>query len=178
MKLAPWLLILFAGWTFAQTASEERRQEGIRLEGDGRFADAVKAYTWAARSGSCDAAARLGEIYDKGLGDIRRDYAESIKWYNAARVLGCDVPLPPSRTLGAPLAFSLEGRSPAETRSWISGYAAALAQSGAACADSASPDEAPLLRTLNEKFKGRRVTADEAAPVLYAAAVTSYPCKK
>ena len=179
MKLAPWLFILFAGSAFAQPASELKRQEAIRLEGEGRFAEAIKAYTTAARSGSCDAATRLGEIYDKGVGNIRRDYAESLKWYNAARVLGCDVPVPGFQTAGVPLAFALEGKSPAETRSWISGYAAALAQSGAACAaGSASPDETPLLRTLNEKFKGRRVTADEAAPVLYAAAVASYPCKK
>ena len=40
-----------------------------------------------------EVAKRLGDIYDKGLIGITRDYAESLKWYNAARVLGCDVPL-------------------------------------------------------------------------------------
>ena len=40
---------------------------------------------------------RLGEIFDKGLVGIQRDYAESLKWYNAARVLGEDVPMAKSR---------------------------------------------------------------------------------
>lgn len=53
----------------------------------------MKVYTRAARSGNGQAAKRLGEIYDKGLIGIPRDYAESLKWYNAARVLGADVPL-------------------------------------------------------------------------------------
>jgi TPR repeat protein len=54
-------------------------------------------YTQAARSGSGKAAKRLGEIFDKGLIGIQRDYAESLKWYNAARVLGEDVPMAKSR---------------------------------------------------------------------------------
>ena len=182
MKLAPWLFILFAGSAFAQPASELKRQEAIRLEGEGRVAEAIKAYTSAARSGSCDAAVRLGEIYDQGVDGVHRDYAESLKWYNAARVLGCDVPFPRPSVAQAPassVAFTLDNRSPGETRSWVSGYAAALVQSGAACtADGSSPDAKPLLQTLNEKFKGRRITADEAGPTLYAAAVASYPCKK
>ena len=183
MKLALWLFMLFAGWTYAQSGSEQKRQEAIRLEGEGRFAEAIKAYTWAARSGSCDAAMRLGEIYDQGVDGVHRDYAESLKWDNAARVLGCDVPVRPrtqaSQTPGSLVAFTLDNKSPAETRSWVSGYATALVQSGAACtADGAAPDAKPLLQTLNEKFKGRRVSADEAGPALYTAAVASYPCKK
>ena len=57
----------------------------------------MKMYTQAARSGSGKAAKRLGEIFDKGLIGISRDYAESLKWYNAARVLGEDVPMAKSR---------------------------------------------------------------------------------
>ena len=63
------------------------------LEGQGNGKEAVKVYTRAARAGNGKAAKRLGEIYDKGLVGIPRDYAESLKWYNAARVLGEDVPL-------------------------------------------------------------------------------------
>ncbi len=63
------------------------------LEGEGKGKEAVRLYTRAARSGSGKAAKRLGEIYDKGLAGIPRDYAESLKWYNAARVLGEEVPL-------------------------------------------------------------------------------------
>src|SRR5882724_11598758 len=68
-------------------------QVALNLEGEGKGKEAVKAYTQAARGGNCEAAKRLGDIYDKGLIGITRDYAESLKWYNAARVLGCEVPL-------------------------------------------------------------------------------------
>lgn len=182
MRLAPWLVLLCMNAAAAQTASEEARQAAIRLEGEGRFEEAVKVYIRAARGGSCEAAARLGEIYDQGIGGVRRDFAESVKWNNAARVLGCDVPIsrgnasPPA---ALPLAFTFEGRTPAETRSWVSGYASALAQSGVVCVDgTASPDSAPLLRALNEKFKGQRIAAEQALPVLWTAAAASYPCTK
>src|SRR5207237_10076372 len=69
-------------------------QVAANLESEGKGKDAIRAYIQAARGGNCQAAMRLGEIYDKGLMGIARDYAESLKWYNAARVLGCDVPLP------------------------------------------------------------------------------------
>ena len=71
--------------------------QAASLEQEGKGRDAVKMYTQAARSGSGKAAKRLGEIYDKGLIGISRDYAESLKWYNAARVLGEDVPMAKSR---------------------------------------------------------------------------------
>ncbi len=67
------------------------------LEGEGKGGEAVKLYVRAARSGSGKAALRLGEIYDKGIAGVSRDYAESLKWYNAARVLGEDVPMAKSR---------------------------------------------------------------------------------
>src|SRR3954469_1384143 len=66
-------------------------------KGEGKAA--VKAYITAARGGSCEAAKRLGDIFDKGLIGISRDYAESLKWYNFARTLGtCDVPVAKSRS--------------------------------------------------------------------------------
>ena len=68
-------------------------KQGASLEEQGNGKEAVKVYTRAARAGNGKAAKRLGEIYDKGLAGIPRDYAESLKWYNAARVLGEDVPL-------------------------------------------------------------------------------------
>jgi serine/threonine-protein kinase len=68
-----------------------KQAEALESQGNGR--EAVKTYTKAARSGNGKAAKRLGEIYDKGLVGIPRDYAESLKWYNAARVLGEDVPM-------------------------------------------------------------------------------------
>ena len=75
--------------------SAEARQAAMDLEAQGRGEEAVRKYIQAARSGNCEAAARLGEIYDKGLAGVTRNYAESLKWYNAARVLGCNVPLSP-----------------------------------------------------------------------------------
>jgi len=57
----------------------------------------VKKYMQAAKTGNGKAAKRLGEIYDKGLAGIPRDYAESLKWYNAARVLGEEVPMAKGR---------------------------------------------------------------------------------
>lgn len=77
--------------------SSDARKQAADLEAEGRNQDAVRMYIGAARGGSCEAAARLGEIYDKGLIGVTRNYAESLKWYNAARVLGCDVPVPLSR---------------------------------------------------------------------------------
>src|SRR3954466_15916855 len=68
------------------------------LEGEGKGKDAVKAYIAAARGGSCESAKRLGDIYDKGLIGVARDYAESLKWYGFARALGtCEVPAPARR---------------------------------------------------------------------------------
>ena len=64
-------------------------QVANRLEHEGRSAEAVQMYVSAARGGRCDAAMRLGEIYGKGLPGVKADHAESNKWYNAARVLGC-----------------------------------------------------------------------------------------
>jgi TPR repeat protein len=71
--------------------------QALTLESQGRGPEAVKVYARAARSGNSMAALRLGEIYDRGLAGVSRDYAESLKWYNAARVLGEDVPLAKSR---------------------------------------------------------------------------------
>jgi eukaryotic-like serine/threonine-protein kinase len=81
----------------APSSGDALFSQAAALEQEGRGRDAVKMYTQAARSGSGKAAKRLGEIYDKGLVGISRDYAESLKWYNAARVLGEDVPMAKSR---------------------------------------------------------------------------------
>ncbi len=77
----------------AAPGGEALLQQAEAAEQKGNGKDAVKLYTRAARSGNGKAAKRLGEIYDKGLAGIPRDYAESLKWYNAARVLGEEVPL-------------------------------------------------------------------------------------
>ncbi|HEX7055274.1 MAG TPA: protein kinase [Burkholderiales bacterium] len=77
----------------APPSSEALFQQAEAAEEKGSGKEAVRLYTRAARAGNGKAAKRLGEIYDKGLLGIPRDYAESLKWYNAARVLGEEVPL-------------------------------------------------------------------------------------
>ena len=66
--------------------------QGKALEDEGKFRDAVRVYRLAARKGSGPAAKRLGEIYDKGVPGVGRDLAESLQWYEAARLAGESVP--------------------------------------------------------------------------------------
>jgi serine/threonine protein kinase len=83
--------------TAAPPGGEALFDQAEALERDGKGRDAVKVYVRAARAGNGKAAKRLGDIYDKGIAGVSRDYAESLKWYNAARVLGEDVPTARSR---------------------------------------------------------------------------------
>ena len=53
--------------------------------------EAVRAYSALAKSGNCEAARRLGQIYEKGVRDVPRDYQESLQWYRRAEQLGCKV---------------------------------------------------------------------------------------
>jgi localization factor PodJL len=82
-------------WRNAATLLDSRESPGsvlyrhaMQAESDGRNAEAVRLYVQAARAGSGRAAWRLSQIYDKGLDGVSRDYPESLKWRNAARVLG------------------------------------------------------------------------------------------
>jgi serine/threonine-protein kinase len=81
----------------APAGGEALFQQAESLEQQGKGNDAVKVYVRSARAGNGKAAKRLGEIYDKGIAGVSRDYAESLKWYNAARVLGEEVPMAKSR---------------------------------------------------------------------------------
>jgi serine/threonine-protein kinase len=81
----------------APAGGEALFQQAEALEQQGKGNDAVKVYVRSARAGNGKAAKRLGEIYDKGIAGVSRDYAESLKWYNAARVLGEEVPMAKSR---------------------------------------------------------------------------------
>jgi hypothetical protein len=71
--------------------------EGRQLEADGKFREAVRVYRLAARKGNGAAAKRLGEIYDRGVPGVNRDLAESLQWYEAARLAGETVPTAKSR---------------------------------------------------------------------------------
>jgi Sel1 repeat-containing protein len=61
---------------------------GVFMESEGNAQDAIRIYRRAARSGSGKAAKRLGEIYEKGIPGVSRDYAESVQWYEKAKQLG------------------------------------------------------------------------------------------
>jgi serine/threonine-protein kinase len=63
-------------------------QQASAMEGQGNAKDAIRIYRRAARAGSGKAAKRLGEIFDRGVPGIPRDYAESLQWYETARQLG------------------------------------------------------------------------------------------
>jgi serine/threonine-protein kinase len=63
-------------------------QQALALEQSGKAPEAIRIYRRAARAGSGKAAKRLGEIYDRGVPGVSRDYAESLQWYETARQLG------------------------------------------------------------------------------------------
>ncbi|MEQ1887304.1 MAG: hypothetical protein ABL967_19730 [Bryobacteraceae bacterium] len=81
--------------------------------------------------------------------------------------------------------FKLEDSGPAETLIWVSGWSYALTEIG----QSAGPrticlakgefvESKVLLDALNAKFKGQRITSEQAAPVLFAQTKAKYPCGK
>ena len=63
-------------------------QQALAMENGGDVKGAIRVYRRAARAGSGKAAKRLGEIYDRGVPGVTRDYAESLQWYETARQLG------------------------------------------------------------------------------------------
>ena len=68
-------------------------QQALAMESSGKAADAVRIYRRAARAGHGKAAKRLGDIFDRGVPGVSRDYAESLQWYQTARDLGETVEL-------------------------------------------------------------------------------------
>jgi hypothetical protein len=68
--------------------SETLYQQALAMENGGDVKGAIRVYRRAARGGSGKAAKRLGEIFDKGVPGVPRDYAESLQWYETARQLG------------------------------------------------------------------------------------------
>jgi serine/threonine-protein kinase len=71
-----------------QTEFDVLYRQALAMEQEGKAAEAIRVYRRAARAGSGAAAKRLGEIYDKGIAGVSRDYAESLQWYETARQLG------------------------------------------------------------------------------------------
>jgi TolA protein len=67
-------------------------QQAKTLEGEGRYAEAVRLYKQAGNGGHGPSSKRLGEIYLKGAKGVSRDYAESVRWYDKARQQGMEIP--------------------------------------------------------------------------------------
>ena len=63
-------------------------------EGRGDLKRAHLAFLEAAEGGHGPAQKKLGQLYDKGNAALRRDYAESLRWYQRAREQGEIVPQP------------------------------------------------------------------------------------
>ena len=63
--------------------------KSLESKGDGK--NAVNLYRVLAKDGHGKSAKRLGEIYDRGMLEVPRDYEQSLQWYEIARQLGEDV---------------------------------------------------------------------------------------
>jgi serine/threonine protein kinase len=72
----------------AVSENETLYQQAQSLEAGGQATNAVRLYRRAARAGHGKSAKRLGDIYDRGVPGVSRDYAESLQWYQTARDLG------------------------------------------------------------------------------------------
>jgi serine/threonine-protein kinase len=75
----------------AATGNVNSFQLAQNLEADGKGREAVRVYVSAAKAGNCEAARRLGQIYEKGIRDVQHDYQESLSWYRQAEKLGCKI---------------------------------------------------------------------------------------
>lgn len=72
--------------------------------------DAVRLYREAAMAGSAKAALRLGDLYRDGAPGVDKDYAESMRWYEIARIRGEDA----AARDGSRKAASMRSRMQAE----------------------------------------------------------------
>jgi TPR repeat protein len=108
----------------SRAAGADLYEQGLVAETEGRTLEALRLYDRAARSGSGKAALRLGEIYDREIPGDSRDYAQSLKWYNAARVLGEEVPMAGARSdpvlsFERAQALEREGRGPEAAKAYV-----------------------------------------------------------
>jgi TPR repeat protein len=81
-----------------------RHAAGLAMENRGDDKGAFVAFLDAAEGGYPPAQRRLGEIYDSGNKAVKRDFEESIRWYQKAREGGEQIPPPksPMPTLSGP----------------------------------------------------------------------------
>jgi len=86
-------LALFGPENSESPESKALFEQARALEDKGPVSAAVPVYAKAARAGHGAAAKTLGEIYDRGRGDVARDYSKMLFWYDDARKLGAMPPL-------------------------------------------------------------------------------------
>ena len=72
----------------------QRHVSGLALEHGGDEQGAFIAFLDAAEQGYPPAQRRLGEIYDSGNSAVKRNFEESIRWYQKAREGGEVIPAP------------------------------------------------------------------------------------
>ena len=76
-----------------------RYHDGLALEHKGDDQGALQAFLEAGESGYGLAQRKLGQIYDKGNGAVRRDLQASIFWYQKAREQGVPIDRPLQRVV-------------------------------------------------------------------------------
>jgi TPR repeat protein len=100
LSIAAFALIVAAPTVQSQTPvgteAAQRFAVGQALELRKDEQGAFIAYLDAAEGGYPPAQRRLGEIYDSGNSAVKRDYEESIRWYQKAREGGEQIPPPKS----------------------------------------------------------------------------------
>ncbi len=73
-------------------STEALVRQAITMEHAGNYDEAMKLYRLAGMAGHGAASLRLAELYLTGVREVKRDYAESIRWYAKARAQGMSVP--------------------------------------------------------------------------------------
>jgi hypothetical protein len=85
----------------APVSIETMLQRAISLEKDGKTAEAARLLRQVTREGKGEAAGqaakRYGDMLQKGVPGVPRDYGEALRYYEIARLNGVDVPLTKSR---------------------------------------------------------------------------------
>jgi TPR repeat protein len=81
-------------------SAAQRHGDGLAFERQGNDKAAFGAFSEAAEDGYPPAQRKLGEIYDAGNDAVKRDFYESIRWYQRARDGGEQIPQPKPRPLG------------------------------------------------------------------------------
>ncbi len=99
-------IALFSTLSFGQVANAQapvsheaavsRHAAGLQMERRGDELGAYTAFLEAAEAGHPPAQRKLGEIYDSGNEAVERNFPESIRWYEKARLGGEDIPAPRS----------------------------------------------------------------------------------